>query len=130
MNIILFSLIAFVILYIVVCTLKYAIGFALTATLVIPGLTLANHYGGQSAMLLLLVVSPVIYIAVSDLIERLKSVKLPVLSVITPFIEQQRSNAGLVETTLTGEWISGKTPGITFQQPLIGDVKTLPEPWL
>jgi hypothetical protein len=81
-------------------------------------------------MLLMLVLSPVIYVAVSDFIERLKSVKRINLSVKTPIIEQHHSATELVETTLTGEWISGKSPEITFQQPLIGDVKTLPRPWL
>jgi len=130
LNTILLSLIAFVVFYIAAATFKYAAGFVLTASLVTTGSTLANHYGGQSAMLLMLVLSPVIYVAVSDFIERLKSVKRINLSVKTPIIEQHHSATELVETTLTGEWISGKTPEITFQQPLIGDVKTLPRPWL
>ena len=130
LNTILLSLIAFVVFYITAATFKYAAGFVLTASLVTTGSTLANHYGGQSAMLLMLVLSPVIYVAVSDLLERFKSVKRVYISVTSPIIEQHHSATGLVETTLTGEWISGKTPEITFQQPLIGDVKALPRPWL
>ena len=136
-NTILLSLIAFVVIYISATALKYALGTVFTSIFVISGSALANHYGGQSALLLTLIISPVLYIVVSDLFEKLCSVKLPFALVAIPRIEKQRIEPELVDVTplleaapLQGEWISGKTPELTFQRPLIGDVTALPKPWL
>ena len=131
MNLFYFSLISFVALYIAVCALKYAIGMVLTSSIVILGSALANHYSGQSAMFLVLFVSPVLYVVVTDLIGRLRSAKLPMASVKLQAIEQRHQATEVVEAApLSGEWISGKTPAITFQQHLLGEVNSLPKPWL
>jgi len=131
MNIFFLSLSFLVVLYIVVCTFKYAFGLVLTSSIVITGSTLANHYGGQSALLLTLIISPVIYVAVTDLLNRISMMKFSNVPVKSQHIERQLKSNDIVEAApLSGEWISGKTPELTFQQPLIGDVKALPRPWL
>lgn len=131
MNLFYFSLISFVVLYIAVCALKYAFSLVLTSSIVILGSALANHYSGHSAMLLVLFVSPVLYVVVTDLNGRLRSAKQPMASVKSQTIEQRQKATEVVEAApLTGEWISGKTPVITFQQLLLGEVNSLPKPWL
>ncbi len=131
MNTLLFSLVVFVVLYITVCALKYALGLVTTSSIVISGAALANHYAGQSAMLLILLISPVLTVVVTDLIGTLRSEKLPFAAMKSQRIEQQQSATEVVESApLSGEWISGKTPRLTHQQPLIGDVKAIPKPWL
>jgi hypothetical protein len=131
MNIFFLSLSFLVILYIVVCTFKYSLGLVLTSSIVITGSTLANHYGGQSALLLTLIISPVIYVVVTDLLNLISMMKFSYVPVKSQHMEKQPTSNDLVEAApLSGEWISGKTPEMTFQQPLIGDVKALPRPWL
>jgi hypothetical protein len=70
MNTFLFSLIIFVVLYIAVSAFKYALGLVITSSIVISRAALANHYAGQSAMLLILLVSPVLTVVVTDCITR------------------------------------------------------------
>ena len=131
MNTLLFSLVVFVVLYITVCALKYALGLVTTSSIVISGAALANHYVGQSAMLLILLISPVLTVVVTDLIGSLRSVSLPFATVKSRRIERQQSATEMVEAApLSGEWISGKTPELAHQRPLIGNVKALPSPWL
>ena len=118
-NLILLSLTALVVLYISVVALKYALGIAITAITILSGSAAANHFGGQSAMMLVIIVSPVLYIVVSDTVAKLRTVKLPQLLVSIPRTEKQRIEPELVEVEaapLKGEWISGKTPELTFKQ--------------
>ena len=129
MNSILSLLIVFVLIYIAVCTFKYAFGLLLKAAIVISGSVLVYQQTGHTGLLMFLVISPVMYIALSDLIASLMSAKSLVF-VNTQTIEQCAST-NLVETApLTGEWISGKTPKLDYRPNLIGDVKALPELWL
>jgi len=130
MNLFFFSLIFLVVLYIAVCTFKYALGLVMTSSIVITGSILANHYGGSSALLLTLVISPIVYIAVSDLLTWFQEKKISLFPVISLQTEKQPDANTAEAEPLSGEWISGKTPELTFQQPLIGDVKALPRPWL
>jgi hypothetical protein len=130
MSLFFFSLIFLVVLYITVCTFKYALGLVLTSSIVIFGSTLANHYGGQSALLLTLIISPIAYIVVTDLLTWFQEKRTSWLPVISLHIETQYDANTVEAAPLSGEWISAKTPKLTFQQPLIGNLKALPEPWL
>ncbi len=128
---VLFLLSLLVVIYIVYTALKYAFKLLLTTTILISGSTIANAYGGQTATLFFLSLTPVLYVMASDLFGTIRSGK-PLFSFVEKqAVEQLHESTGLVEAApLSGEWISGKTPEITFQQPLIGDVKALPKPWL
>ncbi len=160
MNIILVSLTTLAALYIVVSAIKYAFRLVFTSSIVIVGSTLANHYGGQSAALLILIISPVLYIAIPDSVGTLKSVLQvfsglifqPLTRFFLYFISlfavapkayslvqagprslnviDNKTLAEVEDQPLKGEWISGKTPQLTFSQIKIGDVKALPRPWL
>lgn len=169
MNILLISLTLIAVLYIVVSAFKYAFTLVFTSSLVIAGSTLANHYAGQSAMLLVLIIAPVLYIAIPELDGILKSVvhtlsgiqifsglitnaisfMIRVFIYITSLFAKApklfplvRNGSRLLKVVndkaltevedqpLKGEWISGKTPQLTFKQILIGDLKALPRPWL
>jgi len=130
MNTALLSLSFFAIVYITVTAFRYALPLIIKTTVIISGLTLIHHHYGQSAMLLALTLTPVLYVVLSDLVGTLTSVKLPVVT-LTRTIENQHEGTELTEAKpLVGEWISGKTPEVTHQQILIGDVKALPKPWL
>lgn len=121
----------FVMLYISFVAWKHARKLLITALTMISGLVLTNIYAGQSAMTLMLIVSPVLYIVVSDTVEKLRSIKLPFAWSYQPRIEKQFIEPELVEADpLQGEWISGKTPELPFKQPLLGNVDALPKPWL
>ncbi len=118
------------IIYIVVMAFKYVFRMLLIASIVLTGSTIAYVQLGQSAMLQFLILSPVLYILVTDFFGTICSVKLPEISLRNFEAAEPQSSTDLVETTLTGEWISGKTPAVSFQQPLIGELKRLPKPWL
>ena len=130
MNIFIFLILAFVVIYIAVCAFKYAHRLLSTMAIVITGSTLAYPYCGQAGVLTIFVVSPVLYVAVSDFVETLKSAK-PFVLVETRAFEQQHQATDITENApLTGEWISGKTPKLAYRPVLIGDVKELPRPWI
>ncbi len=119
------------IIYIVVMAFKYACRMLLIASILLTGSTIAYVHLGQSAMLQFLILSPVLYILVTDFFGTICSVKLPEISLRNFEAAEPQSSTDLVETTpLKGEWISGKTPAVSFQQPLIGELKRLPKPWL
>jgi hypothetical protein len=121
----------FVMLYISFVAWTHARKFLITALTMISGLALTNIYAGQPAMILVLVVSPVLYIVGVDAVEKLRSIKLSFAWFYMPRIEKQFIEPELVEAApLKGEFISGNTPEIEFKQPLLGDVEALPKPWL
>ena len=124
--------------YVFLNAFLYAFKTLLGASLVISGATLANQYGGQTAVLAFLVLTPFVYVIGIDLfgtVRRLQ-MKLAGLMLAKKLSDNSMdSNNGshLVEAPpLVGEWISGKTPsqdGDDFK-PMIGDMKSLPRPWL
>lgn len=121
----------FVMLYISFSAWKHARKMTITALTMISGLALTYIYAGQSSMMLVIIVSPFLYVVASDTVEKLRSIKLSFAWLNTPCIEKQPVEPELVEAApLKGEWISGKTPELTFKQPLLGDVDALPKPWL
>jgi len=74
-------------------------------------------------MLLILLISPALTVVMADLIGTLRSAKLPFATVKSQRIEQQQLTIEVVKAApLSGEWISGKTPELTHQEPLIGKV--------
>jgi len=137
-NIILFSIITVVLIYVFINAFLYAFKTFLGTSLVTFGATLANQYGGQTAVLAFLVLVPFIYVIVIDLFGTVRRLQLKLAG---PKLAKNfsgnsiDSNNGshLVETPpLVGEWISGKT---TFRdgddfKPMIGDMKSLPKPCL
>jgi len=131
MTTILLFLSLFVVTYILVAAFKYAPRIAVTTFFIIVGSTAIYREYGQTAVLLILSLSPVLYVVVSDLVGTLTSVKLS-MPALSQSVEQQEATDLVEAAPLVGDWISGKTPKLSFQQVLIGDldVKTLPRPWL
>lgn len=137
-NIILFSIILVVLAYVFINALLYAFKTLLGTSLVISGATLANHYGGQTAVLAFLVLAPFVYVIAVDLFGAVRRLQLKLTGFIlakNKFGNNIGSNHGshLVEAPpLVGEWISGKTTSSDGEdfKPMIGDMKSLPKPWL
>ncbi len=133
-NIILASIILVVLTYVFLNAFLYAFKTLLGASLVISGATLANHYGGQTAVLVFLVLAPFVYVIAIDLFGTVRRLQLKLAGLklaknISGNSIDPTSGSQLAETPpLVGEWISGKTPspdGDDFK-PMIGDMKSLP----
>ena len=113
--------------YIVVVAARYCFMHSLAAIAMVGVWIVLYQQGGPGALTAGFFLTPVFWVMIQDMLERLESRRQPVHVADSAVDPESTYDA---ETTLKGEWIDGKAPALTRQQPLIGDVKALPPSWL